>query len=81
MIICDFWISLYSEGKYKDMWVPWAKSSLEGLGQFLEYGIPSAIMECVLWVALELFVFITGYAYGRKSQNQFSLSEREDFSA
>lgn len=67
MVICDFWIALHSEGHYKNMWVPWSRTSIEGLGQFLEYGIPSAIMESVLWVALELFVFVTGYAYGRKS--------------
>ena len=81
MIICDFWIAMHSEGLYKDMWLQWARSSLDGLGQFLEFGIPSAMMECFLWCALELFVFMSGYGLGRTSQNQFSLSEREDFSA
>ena len=67
MVICDFWVALHSEGQFKDMWVPWSRSNLDGLGPFLEYGIPSAIIECVMLIALELFVFVTGYAYGRKS--------------
>ena len=67
MIICDFWVVIYSETLFKDMWVPWSKTSMDGLGSFLEYGIPSAVIECVIWTSMELFVFVTGYAYGRKA--------------
>jgi len=39
---------MHSEGKFKDMWVSWARSSLDGLGSYLEYSIPNAFMEVFL---------------------------------
>ena len=52
MILLDFWIAYNSEGKFKGMWLGWARSSLEGLGSFLEYGISSAMIEIFHWWAL-----------------------------
>ena len=61
MIILDFWIAFHSEGKFKGMWLGWARSSLEGLGSFLEYGISSAMIEIFHWWALQLLVFMSCY--------------------
>lgn len=61
MVLCDFWIAFHSEGLYKDMWLPWARSSLEGLGTFFEYGLPCAMIECSHWWVLELLIFLAGY--------------------
>ena len=59
MIILDFYVSLRSEGEFKDLWIQWAQSSLEGLGTFLEFAIPGAMIECFQWWALELLVYMT----------------------
>ena len=69
MIILDFWIAFHSEGQFKNMWIGWARSSLEGLGTFLEYGIFSAMMECIHWWALEVLIIMSSY---RQSQNYFA---------
>lgn len=61
MVLCDFWIAFHSEGLYKDMWLQWARSSLEGLGTFFEYGLPCAMIECSHWWVLELLIFLSGY--------------------
>jgi MATE family multidrug resistance protein len=61
MVLCDFWIAFHSEDLYKDMWLPWARSSLEGLGTFFEYGLPCAVIECSHWWVLELLIFLAGY--------------------
>ena len=45
------------------MWIQWAMSSLNGLGTFLEYGFPCAVIECSIWVRLELLVMVSGYGY------------------
>lgn len=46
MIILDFWCAFHSEDHFKNMWLGWARSSMEGLGSFLEIGISSGIIEC-----------------------------------
>jgi len=51
------------------MWLGWARSSLEGLGSFLEYGISRAMIEIFHWWALELLVFMSCY---RQVQNDFA---------
>jgi MATE family multidrug resistance protein len=74
MIILDFYISLKAEGEFKDLWIGWAKSSLEGLGTFLEYAIPSVVLECSNWWALEIIVLLSGYHLlsGQYSPESFS---------
>jgi len=76
MLIQDFWISLHSEGKFKDMWISWGRSSTDGLSTFLEYAIPTAMMEAFFLCSLELFVFIAGYGITKEMT-----SERIEFSA
>jgi hypothetical protein len=60
MFIQDFWVSIYEETDFVHMWIPWSKSTLQGLSLFLEYSIPSAIHEVIFFFALELFVCISG---------------------
>jgi hypothetical protein len=74
MIILDFYASLKAEGEFKDLWIGWAKSSLEGLGTFLEYAIPSVVIECSNWWALEIIVLLSGYHFlsGQYSPESFS---------
>lgn len=43
------------------MWVPWSKSTLDGLGMFFEYSIPNSVLEVSFLFSLELFVCISGY--------------------
>jgi hypothetical protein len=69
MLIQDFWISLKSETKFKNMWVPWARSTMEGLGTFLEFSIPNAFMEVFFLLSLELFVCMAGYNIVLSNQN------------
>lgn len=52
MIIQDLWISLYAESEYKNMWLGWGRSTLEGLSRFLEYAVPCVIIECSHWWSL-----------------------------
>ena len=61
MVITDFWIGWHSDRCYKDMWLPWARSSLEGLGTFFEYGTPCVMIECAHWWVLEILVGLSGY--------------------
>lgn len=61
MVICDFWVAFHSDDLYKDMWLQWARSSLEGLSAFLEHGVPSAMIECSHWYVLEILVLLSGY--------------------
>ena len=63
MILLDFWISLKAEGDFENMWIGWGKSSLEGLGTFLEYALPSVVLECSNWWALEIIVLFSGYNF------------------
>jgi hypothetical protein len=74
MIFLDFYVSLKAEGEFKDLWIGWAKSSLEGLGTFLEYAIPSVVIECSNWWALEIIVLLSGYHFfsGQYSPESFS---------
>lgn len=60
MLIQDFWISLYEETEFLHIWLPWSKSTFEGMSLYLEYSIPSAIHEFTFFFALELFVCISG---------------------
>jgi Na+-driven multidrug efflux pump len=77
MIIQDFWISIHAEGQFKDMWLTWAKTTTDGLGIYLEFSVPSAVMEIVSTMSLELLVLISGYGIVAKSLP----SERNDFTA
>jgi len=43
------------------MWLPWSRSTLDGLGVFLEYSIPNAIMDGFFLFSLELIVCVSGY--------------------
>lgn len=43
------------------MWVPWSKSTLDGLGMYFEYSIPNCVLETSFRFSLELFVCISGY--------------------
>jgi len=61
MVLQDFWISLHSEGQFKNMWISWGRSSLDGLGTYLEYSIPNAMMDLFYLLSLELFVCLSGY--------------------
>ena len=61
MVIQDFWIAVHAEGQFKNMWISWARTSLDGLGSYLEYSIPNALMEVSFICALELFVCLSGY--------------------
>jgi hypothetical protein len=61
MVILDFWVAFHSEDHFKDMWLGWARSSLEGLGTFLEYGISCAMLECFHLWALELLALFSAY--------------------
>lgn len=75
MVIQDLWISIHAETYYKDMWLGWGRSSLEGLGSFLfEYAIPSAILECSHWWSLQLMVYLSGYDHisGKIATDNFS---------
>jgi len=74
MVIQDLFISLYAEDAFKDMWLGWGRTSLEGLGMFLEYAVPSAIIECSHWWALQLLVFLCGYDQlsGKNASQNFS---------
>jgi Na+-driven multidrug efflux pump len=67
MVIQDLWISLYAEQQYKDMWLPWAKTNLEGLSSFLEYSISNAMMDVFVNSALEIFMFMA--AVGQHQQD------------
>jgi Na+-driven multidrug efflux pump len=60
------------------MWLPWSRSTLDGLGVFLEYSIPNAIMEGFFLFSLELIVGISGY--GIIINHESNVSKR-DFSA
>jgi len=59
------------------MWLSWAQTTTDGLGIFLEFSVPSAMMEIVLCCSLELLVFISGYGIVAKSLP----NERNDFTA
>jgi Na+-driven multidrug efflux pump len=61
MIIQDLWISLYAETEFKNMWLGWGRSTLEGLSTFMEYAVPSVFIECSHWWSLQLLVFVCGY--------------------
>lgn len=61
MLIQDFWVSCYQDSLFLNMWVPWSKSSLIGLGMFFEYSLPNSILETSFLFSLELFVCISGY--------------------
>lgn len=61
MIIQDLWISLYAETEFKNMWLGWGRSTLEGLSTFLEYAVPSVFIECSHWWSIQLLVFLCGY--------------------
>ena len=65
-----------AESEFKDIWLQWAMSSLNGLGTFLEFGIPCAVIECSIWVALELLVMVAGYGYINKGSHVLSESEK-----
>jgi len=45
------------------LWIGWAKSNLKGLGTFLENAIPSVVLECSYWWALEIVVLLSGYHF------------------
>lgn len=55
------WISLYAETEFKNMWLGWGRSTLEGLSTFMEYAIPSVFIECSHWWSLQILVFVCGY--------------------
>jgi hypothetical protein len=40
------------------MWLPWAKTNLDGLSAFLEYSISNAMMDIFVNSALEIFMFM-----------------------
>ena len=61
MLIQDLWISLYAEEQYKDLWLPWAKTNLEGLSSFLEYLISNAMMDVFVNSALEIFMLMAAF--------------------
>lgn len=61
MLIQDFWVSCYQDSLFLHMWVPWSKSTLDGLGMFFEYSIPNCMLETSFRFSLELFVCISGY--------------------
>lgn len=66
MLIQDFCISLNSDSPWlQGLWVPWSKSTLSGLGSFLEYGLSSVVIECSQWWSLELLIFFLSF---QKSQ-------------
>lgn len=60
------------------MWLPWSRSTLDGLGTFLEYSIPNAIMDGFFLFSLELLVCISGY--GIIINHESNVAKR-DFSA
>ena len=60
------------------MWLPWSRSSLDGLGVFLEYSIPNAIMESFFLFSLELIVCLSGYGIILSHENNV---KKTDFSA
>jgi Na+-driven multidrug efflux pump len=60
------------------MWLPWSRSTLDGLGVFLEYSIPNAIMDGFFLFSLELLVCISGYGI---LINHDSNINKRDFSA
>ncbi len=69
MVVQDLLIALSADSpEFKDMWVQWSRSTLSGLGSFLETAISSAVIECFQWWALELLIFIAGYS---TSQREF----------
>ena len=78
MVIQDFWIAVHAEGCYKNMWISWARTSLDGLGTYLEYSIPNAFMELSFIFSIELFVCLSGYEI---ILNSHSLVAKNDFSA
>jgi Na+-driven multidrug efflux pump len=61
MLLQDFWISLHAEGQFNQMWLPWQRTSFKGMGSFIEYCIPNALMEVFFLFSLELFVCMAGY--------------------
>ena len=61
MVILDFWVAFHSEDIFKNMWLGWARSSMEGLGTFLEYAISSAMIECFHLWAIELLALFSAY--------------------
>ena len=67
-----------AETQFKDMWLQWAVSSINGLGTFLEFGIPCAVIEFTVWVALELLVLVSGYGFINSGSH--ILSEQEKLS-
>ena len=69
MIILDFWCAFHSEDHFKNMWLGWARSSMEGLGSFLEYGISSAMIECFHLYVIQLLAFLAAY---QNSQSDFA---------
>ena len=69
MIILDFWCAFHSEDHFKNMWLGWARSSMEGLGTFLEYGISSGIIECFHLYAIEMLAFLAAY---QNNQSDFA---------
>lgn len=60
------------------MWLPWSRSTLDGLGTFLEYSIPSAIMEGFFLFSIELIVAISGYGIIISHENSV---HKQDFNA
>jgi len=79
MLIQDLWVSLHSEGKFQHMWLSWGRSSTDGIGTFLEYSIPTAMIEAFYVCSLELFVLIAGY--GIMHSKMEKTAEKTDFSA
>jgi len=60
------------------MWLSWGRTSTEGIGTFLEYAIPSAMVETLYVCSLELFVFIAGYGIMHRVEKS---TEKMEFSA
>ena len=64
-----------AESQFKGMWLQWAMSTLNGLGTFLEFGIPCAVIECSVWIAIEILVLLAGFGY--VNQGTHTLSQHE----
>ena len=62
MIVQDLWISLEAEeGRFKDMWIAWARTSSDGLWRFLDCALWNIVLECSHWWSLELLLLVSGF--------------------
>lgn len=67
---------MVADKHFKDMWLQWARSSLNGLGTFLEFGVPSAVIESSMWISMELLVLLSGYGYINQGTHVLTQSEK-----